>query len=52
MTSERAKPSIWFFVVVFALIACGIAAPLAVHWYQVRTAATVPVDTTGNRANP
>ncbi len=42
------RPPFWFFVVVAVLVIAGIAAPLAVSWYQHRIAATVPVDTTGN----
>lgn len=42
------RPPLWFFVVIALLVIAGIAAPLAVSWYQHRVAATIPVDTTGN----
>ncbi len=46
--SRSPRPPAWFFVVVAILIIAGIAAPIAVSWYEHRVAATVPVDTTGN----
>ena len=45
---RASRPRAWFFLVVAALIAVGIIAPMTVRWYMHRTATTVPVDTTGN----
>lgn len=45
----RRRPPGWFFVLVAALIAAGLVAPLAVGWIIRQQEATIPPDTTGNR---
>ena len=45
------RPPGWFFVLVAALIAAGVVAPLTVGWIIKHQEATIPPDTTGNRSD-
>lgn len=45
----RGRPPALYFVLVAGLVAVGVLAPIGVSRYQRYRAATIPMDTTGNR---